>query len=49
MENRLKVGIGVMVVKDGHVLIGKRVSSHGEGEYCFPGGHMEYMESFIDS
>ena len=46
MENRPKVGIGVMVIRDRKVLIGKRVSSHGEGEYCFPGGHMEYMESF---
>ncbi|OGY90568.1 MAG: hypothetical protein A3B30_00925 [Candidatus Komeilibacteria bacterium RIFCSPLOWO2_01_FULL_52_15] len=45
-ERRPKVGIGVMVVKDGKVLLGKRKGSHGEGEYAFPGGHMEYMESF---
>ena len=41
-----KVGIGVMVLKDGKVLLGKRKGSHGEGEYSFPGGHLEYMESF---
>ena len=45
-ENRPKVGLGVMVVKDGKVLLGKRKGSHGQGEYAWPGGHMEYMESF---
>jgi 8-oxo-dGTP diphosphatase len=45
-ENRPKVGVGVMVIKDGKILLGKRKGSHGEGEYAAPGGHMEYMESF---
>lgn len=45
-ENRPKVGIGVMIIKDGKVLLGKRKGSHGQGEYAWPGGHMEYMESF---
>lgn len=45
---RPKVGIGIMVVKEGLVLLGKRKGSHGEGEYAFPGGHMEHMESFED-
>jgi len=45
-EQRPRVGIGVMVIKDGKVLLGKRKSSHGLGEYAFPGGHLEYMESF---
>lgn len=40
-----RVGVGVMVVKDGKVLIGKRKSSHGEGEYAWPGGHLEHLES----
>jgi 8-oxo-dGTP diphosphatase len=42
------VGIGVMIIKDGKVLLGKRKGSHGEGEYAFPGGHLKYMESFTD-
>jgi 8-oxo-dGTP diphosphatase len=42
----VKVGIGVMVIKDGKVLLGKRKESHGQGEYAWPGGHFEYMESF---
>jgi 8-oxo-dGTP diphosphatase len=45
-EENVKVGIGVMIFKDGKILIGKRRGSHGEGEYAFPGGHLEYMESF---
>lgn len=37
-----------MIFKEGKVLIAKRKSLHGEGEYSFPGGHLEYMESFED-
>ena len=43
-----KVGVGIMILKDGKVLLGKRKGSHGEGEFAFPGGHLEYMESFAD-
>ena len=46
IEQKPKVGIGVMILKDGKVLLGKRKGSHGEGEYAFPGGHLDYMESF---
>lgn len=48
MENRPKIGVGIMILKDGKVLLGKRKGSHGVGEYSFPGGHLEYMESFED-
>lgn len=48
MEDHPKVGVAVMVLKDGKVLLGKRKGSHGSGEYAFPGGHLEYMESFAD-
>lgn len=43
-----KVGVGVMILKEGKVLLGKRKGSHGEGEFAFPGGHLEYMESFAE-
>ena len=43
---RPKVGIGVMIMKDGKVLLGKRRSSHGAGEFAWPGGHLEFGESF---
>ena len=44
--NRPKVGIGVMIFKDGKILLGRRTDSHGVGQHAFPGGHLEYMESF---
>ncbi len=43
------VGLGVMIIKDGKILLGKRKGSHGAGQFAFPGGHFEYMESFEDS
>jgi len=43
---RPRVGVGVMVLKEGKALMGKRKSAHGAGEYAWPGGHMEHMESF---
>lgn len=43
---QVKVGVGVVIVKDGKVLLAKRKKAFGQGEYCFPGGHLEYMESF---
>lgn len=45
-EPRVRVGIGVLVVKNGKILLHKRKNSHGAGEYSCPGGHLEYMESF---
>jgi 8-oxo-dGTP diphosphatase len=43
--NYPKVGIGVMIFKDGKILLAKRKGSHGAGEWSVPGGHLEYMES----
>jgi 8-oxo-dGTP diphosphatase len=45
-NNKIDVGVGVMIFKDGKILMGKRKGSHGEGDYAFTGGHLEYMESF---
>lgn len=45
-QQKPKVGIGVMILKNNKVLLGKRKGLLGEGEYAFPGGHLEYMESF---
>lgn len=41
-----KTGLAVMVIKDGKVLLGKRKNTHGAGEYAFPGGKLEWWESF---
>ncbi len=45
-KDRPKVGVGVMIWKDGKILLGKRKNSHGAGEYSFTGGHIEHGESF---
>ncbi len=44
-QPQIKVGIGVVVFKDGKILLHKRKNAHGAGEYAAPGGHLEYMES----
>ena len=41
-----KVGIGVLIFKDGKILLGKRKNAHGADEYEAPGGILDYMESF---
>ena len=43
-----KVGVGVIVMKDDKVLIGKRREKYGQGTWAFPGGGLEYGESFED-
>jgi 8-oxo-dGTP diphosphatase len=46
MKNRPKVGVGVIIVKDKKVLLGKRKNAHGDGSWSFPGGHLEFNESW---
>lgn len=47
-NSQVKVGIGVLVFKDGKILLGKRKGSHGAGEYGGPGGRLEFGESIED-
>ena len=43
-----KTGVGVMIFKGDKILLGKRRWRHGDGEYAFPGGHLDYLESIED-
>lgn len=44
------VGIGVMVMnKEGEVLLGLRHSSHGAGEWSFPGGKVDLGETILET
>ncbi len=44
-ENRPKVGLAVIACREGKILLGKRLGTQ-PNTWCFPGGHMEYGESF---
>jgi len=46
MDKRPYIGIGVIIIRDGKVLLGKRRNAHGSGSWCCPGGHLEFGESF---
>lgn len=45
--NRPKVGVGVIVEKDGLILAGQRKNSHGDGHWSVPGGHLEFKEDIL--
>lgn len=48
-KNRPKVGLGVLIFNQhNQLLMGKRITSHGSGDICPVGGHLEYGESFLD-
>jgi 8-oxo-dGTP diphosphatase len=44
-DSAVHVGVGVLVLRDGKVLLGKRRGSHGAGTWSAPGGRLEYGES----
>lgn len=41
----VRVGVGVLVIQDGKLLLGKRKNAHGEGDWSAPGGHLAFGES----
>lgn len=41
----IRVGVGVILRKEGRVLLGLRISAHGQGTWSFPGGHQEKGET----
>ena len=46
---RPQVGVGVLVMRDNRVLLGKRRGAHGAGFYAPPGGHIELGESIAQT
>jgi 8-oxo-dGTP diphosphatase len=46
---RPKVGVGVMLMKDGLVLLGRRRGAHGASTYGWCGGHVEFGETLEDA
>ena len=46
MNKWVRVGVGVFIIRNGKILMGKRKNAHGDGTWSIPGGHLEYGESF---
>ncbi|KEQ16250.1 nucleotide triphosphate diphosphatase NUDT15 [Endozoicomonas numazuensis] len=44
-KNIPKIGVAVIVIRDSKILLGRRINSHGQGQWAFPGGHLEFGES----
>jgi 8-oxo-dGTP diphosphatase len=42
------VGVGVLLLAPGGYVLMRRQGSHGEGEWSFPGGHLEFSETVLD-
>ena len=40
------VGVGVLIIKDGKVLLGKRNEEPGKNTWSLPGGKLEFGETF---
>lgn len=49
MQEFPKVGVGLLIFKDGKLLLGKRKSSHGDGKWQSGGGHLEFGEEFEEA
>ncbi|MBW3003656.1 NUDIX domain-containing protein [Candidatus Woesearchaeota archaeon] len=57
MTDKPRVGFGLMILKHGKILLGKRHEDptkadselHGEGTWTMPGGKLEFKESFEDA
>ncbi|KJV81030.1 nudix hydrolase 1 [Rickettsia hoogstraalii str. RCCE3] len=47
MTNHPRIGIGILIFNNrNEILLGKRISSHGESSYAPAGGHLEFGETF---
>lgn len=45
MSKEVRVGVAAVILRDGAVLLGERIGSHGANTWATPGGHLELGES----
>ncbi|WP_155486963.1 nucleotide triphosphate diphosphatase NUDT15, partial [Vibrio harveyi] len=48
MDKAVRVGVAAVIVREGRVLLGERIGSHGAHTWATPGGHLEWGESIED-
>lgn len=48
MNKQVRVGVATIILRDGAILLGERVGSHGANTWATPGGHLELGESIED-
>ena len=44
-ESRPLVGVGVIIIKEGKILLAERKGSHGQNTWASAGGHLVFGES----
>ncbi len=45
MSQEVRVGVAAVILREGRVLLGERIGSHGAYTWATPGGHLEWGES----
>ena len=45
MSQEVRVGVAAVILREGRVLLGERIGSHGDHTWATPGGHLEWGES----
>lgn len=48
-NERPRVGVSLLVVRGASYLLGRRLGSHGTGEWGTPGGHQEFGEAYEET
>jgi len=48
MNKVVRVGVATIIVREGSILLGERIGSHGAHTWATPGGHLEVGESIKD-
>ena len=45
MNKQVRVGVAAVIFREGRILLGERIGSHGANTWATPGGHLELGES----
>lgn len=48
-DDHIRVGVGLLILKDDKILLGKRKNALGAGQWGSAGGHVEYGETLQDA